>query len=82
MWCCNRIGIPLSSELTEEQIEHCRMFGVHIEESNGLMWVVIESPCKHITPQGCAIYENRSDICKMFDGRMLDITRKHCKQGE
>ena len=81
-WCCNRIGIPLSPDLTKEQIEHCKMFNINIQEGNGLMWVIIEQPCEHITSFGCAIYHQRSEICKTFDGRMLDIVRPHCKQGE
>jgi Fe-S-cluster containining protein len=43
----------------------------HVE--NGLVWISVHIDCKYLTPEGCTIYEDRPEVCRLAgeDGKYV-----------
>lgn len=51
-------------------IEFFKARGMDVQKSDrGILVIKLKSPCQHLTDKGCAIYENRPYVCKLYDGR-------------
>lgn len=81
MYCCEYVHIPL------EQGNYLMSFyrdtrGLDIRFDGFVPWLVLKSPCQHLTKQGCRIYKNRPIHCQCFDGRKLKFDKEKCQWKE
>jgi len=51
-----------------------------IPVDDGAFELVFHIPCQWITPTGCAIYDNRPELCKRFNGNSRSVyIQAYCK---
>jgi len=75
--CCKVFYIPVRIA-TEAEKEFYEARGCTIENFRGNEVVVIPLPCPHLTPEGCDIYDERSEICKSYDGTKDPLMKDKC----
>lgn len=78
--CCNWITFILPS-LSDDQKEFYEKRGCmivdHGEDSYG---VVVPSTCQYLgLGIGCAIYSERPELCRIYDGRVDPFMINHCQ---
>jgi Fe-S-cluster containining protein len=44
----------------------------------GILFVIVNRPCQHLTVFGCKIYPERPRPCREFNGLRDPIMRQHC----
>ena len=76
-WCCKWVFLPLA--IGPNYLPFYKgVRGMDIKFHNFNPWLVLYAPCQHITPEGCAIYKNRPEACKDFDGRKMIFYSDKC----
>ena len=65
--CCEYVEIP-TTMLSMEVVEYWYVRGeqFYINPASGVFNIRLFKPCQHLTEKGCAIYDNRPDICRRF----------------
>jgi len=70
--CCTKVGVytdPSIYELPENDVIHFyQARGAEISRSGSDLFILFDLPCPHLTTQGCAIYERRPRICRIYSG--------------
>jgi Fe-S-cluster containining protein len=78
--CCGYVGVytdPTIYELSEKEVIHFyEARGATVTRDGEHLFIVFKLPCPHITPKGCAIYNKRPKICKIYSG--LEEFGKEC----
>jgi Fe-S-cluster containining protein len=78
--CCQKVGVytdPAIYEMTEADVIHFyKARGATVNKSDDQLFIVFDTPCPHLTPTGCAIYEKRPKICRTYSG--LDEFKDEC----
>ena len=82
--CCEYVEIP-TTMLSMEVVEYWYVRGeqFYINPTSGVFSVRIYKPCVHLKEDGCAIYDNRPEICQNFmcaygDDRVLEGKENIC----
>ena len=79
--CCEYIEIPttmLSLEVVDFWIERGEQF--YINPASGVLHVRFYKPCRHLTENGCAIYDNRPMMCSAYICNHKDKSVKVAKE--
>lgn len=64
--CCEYVEFPVTM-LSMEVVEYFRFRGNRFYlEKGGALMVRVHDPCRHLTPAGCAIYDDRPDTCRKY----------------
>ncbi|NLI30459.1 MAG: YkgJ family cysteine cluster protein [Nitrospiraceae bacterium] len=71
--CCQELGVFTLNAFYEDPPEDVIHFyqtrGCSITpHESGLLYLSIKMPCPHLTDDGCAIYEDRPQICRKYSG--------------
>lgn len=71
--CCQELGVFTLKAFYEDQPEDVIHFyktrGCTITpHESGLIYMSIKVPCPHLIESGCAIYEQRPQICRKYSG--------------
>lgn len=78
--CCQLLAVP-SGFAPDAQPEARAFFKVRGDATvivNGIMFVIVNRPCQHLTAFGCNIYYERPRPCREFNGLRDPIMRQHC----
>jgi Fe-S-cluster containining protein len=73
--CCKFLifGVNLDNHSPEEisnKLLYFKEHGCQVKHHACLQWIVtVPSQCQHLTPFGCAIYNDRPEICRKYDCR-------------
>ena len=72
MKCCKFIKVRLTEFPTKRtrELYEAKKVKIYYEKETGLYFLLIPYRCPQLTPHGCAIYENRPQACKDYDGRL------------
>lgn len=78
--CCQYVEFPVTM-LSLEVVEYFIFRGeqAHIDPKNGVMSIRIYKPCHHLTEQGCGIYEDRPETCRLYMCDIKDASIKELK---
>lgn len=68
MECCKRVYIPIIG-WSGPLLQLLQARGIECRVHQGLTYAIIEQQCRHLTKNGCAIYELRPVACRSYDGR-------------
>lgn len=75
--CCKQIGIPTAlSPNDPDSISFYQERGYTAFIMDGIVMLMKEEDCPHLTDKGCDIYEIRPLRCREFDGREMDSPLK------
>lgn len=68
--CCKhlRFEFPVWA-FTMYHVEFYTARGCTISKEGDVVYVLVPHTCRHLTPMGCSIYEERPKICRDYDGR-------------
>ncbi|MBI5102954.1 MAG: YkgJ family cysteine cluster protein [Nitrospirae bacterium] len=70
--CCKSVGVYTHPDFfecsTKEVVDFYRMRGFRVKKERGALFLTLDYPCPHLTPDGCGIYEKRPEICRNYDG--------------
>lgn len=68
-YCCEYVNLPLLQGPGYASF-YGSIRGMNLKWRNFMPWVVVKSPCQHLTKDGCAIYTKRPSTCRDYDGRL------------
>ena len=73
--CCEVIKLVFEKPPSQTMMEFYKVRGCKVgyEKETGYFFLSIPCKCPQLTLNGCAIYENRPQACRDYDGR-LDST--------
>lgn len=75
--CCRLVYIP--TKLPDKRDEpFYKARGIKFIKVKGTLHAAIPSRCPNLTVAGCAIYNNRPDACKDYDGREDPLLKDIC----
>lgn len=78
--CCKSLLFKVSA--ARESLEFYRARGIRILHPSNLtgnfFYVEVPHVCKHLTSKGCAVYDNRPESCRVYDGRTNVLTKDIC----
>lgn len=78
--CCKLSYVEVSQSLNNQaNLTFLAFKGFQFFESNLHLFLILKSPCKHLSPKGCKIYSERPVACKTFDGRKDPWIGEICK---
>lgn len=63
-WCCRKQNNPIPGGLEYAFLYYIKGRPIYWEPITGEWYTLTDSPCQHITPFGCAIYEDRPRLCR------------------
>jgi len=70
--CCKYIPITLpvtpGNDQYERLIEYFQKRGCEVAKRGDYTFVRIPSKCVHLGPEGCRIYEERPEMCRLIQG--------------
>ena len=78
--CCKVLYFPIN--VPAVGLEGLKLYatrGVDLRTINGLTVAVVEQRCRHLTNNGCSVYEFRPHACMVFDGRVDPFLGGMCK---
>lgn len=68
--CCNYVAVRAAFNMDNENaIDFYNVRGAAVYETPTLPLVAFKLTCQHLTPRGCAIYLDRPQACRDYDGR-------------
>lgn len=84
--CCEYVEYPvtmLSIEVLEFFAWRAKEPHFYIDKDGAMMFRV-HDPCKHLTENGCSIYENRPTTCRVYmceygDKSVKEVKKKACE---
>lgn len=66
--------LPVVHVPCDEYLPRCNAMCCHLAVEG--LWDAARGACRHLTPAlGCAIYEDRPEVCRAFDCRVNPQTR-------
>ena len=87
--CCKYLEFTLKLPNLDTTNELIPFYGAHgcrtKKEFHGTWWelnVLVPCRCKYLTATGCSNYENRSKVCRLYDGRKDPFISDKCKWNE
>lgn len=78
--CCKVMYVPIMIDQDLWQLLMTRGFTVYTFD--GRTYLEIDQTCKHLTKNGCDMYELRPKACSDYDGRFDPFLSKECMLGE
>jgi Fe-S-cluster containining protein len=82
--CCKWLvyPLPVRKDQPQDVVDRTKHFyetrGCETMLYKNRFLIKIFSPCQHLTPRGCAIYDDRPLLCKNYDGRDSPISKDDC----
>ena len=80
--CCRQLHFQILIPPTkEEMLKTFKFFkarGIELRIISKSLIAVIPSTCPQLTPQGCAIYADRPEACRQYDGTKDEILKDSC----
>lgn len=82
--CCRWLTFVLGEEVYKhfEEFYKARGCQVFYLEDSGDYAVMVHSTCQYLTSTGCAVYEQRPQECRKYDGRKDQFMKDKCKLPE
>lgn len=82
-----RVGQSLGDCVEELErfyrVRGCEIRGLKNSWGGTETWLAdVPLPCPHLTPRGCDFYDERPEVCRLYDGRRDPVMRERCRWGE
>ena len=67
--CCDSLTFGYKKPLSKSAVKFYKSYGCKLYYNAEKKLTIIKVPlrCRHVTDNGCAIYENRPEECRMLD---------------
>jgi hypothetical protein len=78
-YCCTYVSLQIDPPKTDTDYDVIRWYLAHrqihiyIDDEND-WYFLVNNVCENLTPEGCAIYEDRFDICRNYDAACCEMT--------
>ena len=78
-YCCTYVSLAIDAPRTEADLDHVRWYlahrNIHIYIDHEDEWYfLVNNVCENLTADGCAIYEDRFQICRDYAAATCEMT--------